>query len=422
MRTCLLILAACILLCAVPATAAPTAKEMKAAIDALEARLKAQEGLLEELETRSSRDWKLEMGRIARELADDAGGRAAGPGWLENLKFHGDFRLRLENNCAEDENHQRRAKDRNRARFRLRVGLLKTWLDEQLTVGFRLVSGDGSNAPYYSHDDPTTANQTFTGLFNRKAVWIDRAYAVYKPKALPGLTVAGGKLAPPFVHTDLIWDSDLNVEGFWAQYAKAFGPIKPFVNAGYFIAYERAPYVDDQYDTVLMFYQLGTNWQLCKQLKWTFAASYYDYDHTDVIPNGEYQMVNLTNKVGFSLFGLPWSVYVDYVHNCGNKMTSGDEKSQDDGLAVGLNVGKNAKKGDWAVLYKYAYIETYCTPHLFNDATFGHTNVRGHVLRARYNLTDFLTVGGSVYLRQRIAGSTQGAEWVTTQLDVAWSF
>jgi len=396
-------------------------EEMEAAIDALEARLQAQQGRLEELEARAAQDMKLEMAKVAKELAADAAKRPACPAWLDNLKFFGDLRLRYQGVCAEDSNDTRRRKNRNRARFRLRFGLIKTWLDEQLTVGFRLASGDSSNAPYYSHDDPTSTNQTFTGLFNRKAIWIDRAYAMYKPKAIEGLTIAGGKLGVPFVHTDLIWDSDVNVEGFWAQYARAFGPIEPFINAGYFIG-EDDYSSDSQYDAVLMFYQLGTSWQVVKGLKWTFAASYYDYDHTDVIPNGEFQMINLTNTVAFRLFDLPWAAYVDYVHNCANKLTSGDEESQDDGFAVGLTVGKNKKKGNCSVGYKYAYIETYCTPGILNDSDFGHTNVRGHVLRATYNLTDFLTLGGTVFLCQRIAGSQEGVESVDTRVDLVWKF
>jgi hypothetical protein len=423
MRTSLKLLVACVVLFSAADVAAPaTMEEMKAAVNALEARLQAQQGRLEELETRAARDGRLEIAKVARELAADAAKRRAAPQWLDNLTFHGDFRLRYQGDCAEDRNDTRRSKNRSRARFRLRFGLIKTWLDEQLTVGFRLASGDrASSGVFEGGGTPTSTNQTFTGLFGRKEVWIDRAYAIYRPKAIKGLTIAGGKLGVPFVQTDLIWDSDVNVEGFWAQYAKAFGPIEPFVNAGYFLG-EDDYAGDSQYDTVLMFYQLGTNWEVVEGVRWTFAASYYDYDHTDIIPSGEFQMINLTNTVDFKLFKLPWSAYVDYVHNCENKLTSGDEESQDDGLAVGLTVGKNKKKGDWSASYKYAYIETYCTPGLLNDADFGHTNVRGHVVRAEYNLTDFLTFGGSVFLCQRIAGFEKGVEFVTTQVELVWKF
>jgi len=432
MRKCLKLVVGLVVLYSATALAEPTTMdEMKATIDALQAKLQAQQSRLDQLETRVDQDMRLEMAQVAKELAADAAKQSAAPTWLENLTFFGDFRLRYRDDCADGPYDMRRAKNRNRVQFRLRFGFMKTWLDEQLKVVFRLASGENEADPeLYACSDPRTTDQTFTGLFNRKNIWIDRAYAVYEPKALPGLTVAGGKVGIPFVHTDMIWDEDINAEGFWAQYKKAIGPVEPFVNGGYFIAYENAPYVDDQYDTILMFYQVGMNWQIVQDVKWTFAASYYDYDHTrnaTQVRELEYEMINLTNKVGFKLFDLPWEVYVDYVHNCENDLTSRHEENMDDGLAVGVKVGKNQKKGDWSVGYKYAYIEGFCTPFFFNDVDFNGTNSRGHVIRATYNLTDFLTLGGSIFFLQNIDDApileeTSGAEEITTIVDLTWSF
>jgi len=436
MKTCLKLVVAGVVLYSATAMAAPaTMEEMKSTIDALQVKLKAQQSRLDQLETKVSQDMKLEMAKIAKELAADADKQAPGPAWLENLTFSGDFRLRYRGECGDDADagsaDARKKKNRNRAQFRLRFGFIKTWLDEQLTVGFRLASGE-ADSPLQDPTDtrPTYTDQTFTGLFSRKSIWIDRAYAIYKPKAIPGLVVAGGKVGIPFVHTDLIWDEDVGAEGFWAQYSKAFGPIEPFINAGYFVAYERGPYLDDQYDTILMFYQLGMNWQLCKELKWTFAASYYDYDHTNLATGAEslgFQMINLTNKFAFSAFNLPWEVYFDYVRNCDNRLTVANDGNADEGLAVGVKVGKNAKKGDWSAAYKYAYIEQYCTVPNWNDFDFGGTNVRGHVIRATYNLTDFLTLGGSVFITQTVGDtssneSLSGVEQVTSIVDLTWDF
>ena len=439
MRKCLKIVVGLVVLYSATATAAPaTMEEMKATVDALQSKLQAQQGRLDQLENRVAQDMKLEMAKVAKELAADAAKQSATPAWLDNLKFYGDFRLRAQFDCADDTGEEfssagdtRRQKNRNRVRFRLRFGFIKTWLDEQLTVGVRLASGErvDSGSPFYPGSDPTTTNQTFTNFFSEKDIWIDRAYAIYKPKAVPGLVVAGGKVGVPFVHTDLIWDEDVNPEGFWAQYSKAFGPIEPFISMGYFIAYDNWT-GDDQYDTTLHFYQLGSNWQVCDALKWTFAASYYDFDHTSVATGADslgFQMINLTNKFGFKVFDLPWSVYVDYVHNCDNRLDLATDENMDDGVAVGLKVGQNKKKGDWSVAYKYAYIESFCTPFLFNDSDFNHTNSRGHVLRAKYNLTDFLTLGGSVFFLQTINDSAvfddvSGEEEITTQIDLMWSF
>jgi len=432
MKTCLKLAVLGVVLYSATASAdQATMDEMKATIDALQAKLMAQQSRLDQIETKVAQDMRLEMSKVARELAADAAKQQAAPGWLENLEFSGDMRLRAQFDCADDSDDTRRAKNRNRARFRLRFGFIKTWLDEQLTVGFRLASGEDTSdsSPFHGESDPATTNQTFTNFFSEKNIWIDRAYAIWKPKAVPGLVVAGGKIFVPFVHTDLIWDEDVNPEGFWAQYSKAFGSIEAFVNMGYFLAYESYS-GDDQYDTELHMYQFGVHWQIAEGLKWTSAATYYDYDHTPQATSEDslgYQMVNLTNKVGFNAFGLPCEVYTDFVHNCDNRLDYVNDENGDDGIAVGVKVGKNQKKGDLSVSYKYAWIEAFATPFLFNDSDFGHTNVKGHVLRAKYNLTDFLTLGGSVFFLQRMNNSsvlsqTAGAETVTTQIDLEWSF
>jgi len=421
MRRCLKLVAVLALVHGATAHAADSA-DMKATVEQLQSTIKAQQARLDQLEAKMDMDMKSEMAKVARELADDAAGQAAVPKWLDNLMFYGDLRLRYQNDCADDDGAQvqpadsRRRKNRNRARFRLRFGFIKTWLDEQLAVGFRLASGNDTN--------PTSTNQTFTGSFNRKPIWIDRAWAKYEPKAVPGLTVIGGKMAVPLVHTDMIWDSDVNPEGFWGQYKYKCGPIEPFVNIGYFILEDDAA-GDSQYDALLVTYQVGNRWKITDTVQWLVAATYYDWDHEEVLAGapdrGSYECINLTNEVNWTLFDLPWAAYFDIVYNCDNE-TTGENLNQDTGYAIGVKVGKNKKKGDWSASYKYAYIEAFSTPGALNDSDFNGSNARGHVLRAKYNLTDFLTLGGSVFFLQGISDAAEGVEEVTTQVDIAWSF
>jgi len=404
---------------AVAVAAPPSTEEMATTVTALKSRLKDATNRLAELEDRLARQ-DTSLAKLAKEMAADAATQSAGPTWMENLKFYGDLRLRYQNDCKHGEGRSRRPKMRNRARFRLRFGIKKTWLDDQFEVGFRIASGepeDEQDGHFPDESDPTSTNQTFTNYFSEKRVWIDRAYAKYKPKAIKGLTFIGGKMGTPMVHTDLVWDSDVNPEGFWGEYKKAFGPIEPFVSTGYFVVDESS----SGDDVTLAAYQVGMNWEIAKDVKWTFAATYYDYDETNEMV-GEYQMINLTNKVGFKAFGLPWSVYVDFVHNCRNE-TVGEYEDEDDGIALGVKLGRNKKKGDWSVGYKYAYIEQYCTPRLFNDSDFGRTNTKGHCIGAKYNVTDFLTLGGKVFLLDGIAGSSYDEhENVLTQIDLVWKF
>lgn len=395
-------------------------------IKALKTRLETQERRLAKLEAaqdnqrlkKARREATLE---VIKEMNLDADKDMVLPKWLDDLKLYGDLRLRYQGECFSG----RSKKSRNRARFRLRVGLKKTWMDDQMELGFRLASG--------SSDDPTSTNQTFDGHFSEKPVWIDRAYAKYKPNWLKGLTVIGGKMGNPLVHTDLVWDSDVNPEGVWAQYKRKLSTVEPFANAGYFILDESS----GGHDTILMSYQAGFHWKFAKDTKWTFAATYYDFDHFDTsyraangnnvnangdLAAGQFQMINLTNKVDFKAFELPMKVYFDFIHNCGDKDPTPGYVGQDNGYAVGLKVGKNNKKGDWSAGYKYAYIEANATPGALNDSDFGGSNRKGHVCGAKYNLTDSLTIGGTVFWTEPVTGSSKGQRDTTVQADLVWKF
>jgi len=417
MRRCLKLIVALALAHGATAMAAESMEDVKSTVEALQATIKAQQARLDQLEAKMDMDMRTEMAKVARELAADADQHAAVPSWLDNLKFYGDLRLRYQNDFQSGSGRARRPKLRNRARYRLRFGFIKTWLDEQLEVGFRLTSGDNAGAP-------TSTNETMGDGFFRDDIRIDRAYAIYRPNAIKGLTIAGGKVANPLVHTDLVWDEDVNPEGFWAQYKFKAGPAEPFANVGYFIVQENAGGLQ-QLDAILMSYQVGNTWTITDDINWQVAVTYYDYDHTKQlgwVTRGGYEMVNLTHKVRWKMFKLPWCAYFDLVHNCEDDYPGGtDDGEADDGFAIGVQVGENEKKGDWSLAYKYARIERFCTPPL-NDADFNFTNVQGHSIGAKYNLTDFLTVGAKVFVLRHIIAPIEDQNEITTQVDIAWKF
>lgn len=395
----------------------PTTEQMRAAVERLKARLeKLEKQVKQNKEPGISREETVK-------LIEEA--KAAGmeiPKWLKDLKFSGDLRLRYQGQCYSGQDRNR--KSRHRGRFRIRFGVKKTWLDKQIEVGFRLASG--------SSDDPTSTNQTFDGHFSEKQVWIDRAYAKYKPKWFKGFTVVGGKIKNPLVHTNLIWDSDVNPEGAWAQYKPKLGRIKPFASAGYFVLDESG----GGHDTALSTYQAGFDLKIAKNVKWTSAATYYDFDHIDtsyraangnnvvggVLAAKKFHMINVTNKVKFKVLNIPMKAYFDFVHNCGDEDTTVGYRGQDNGYAVGAKIGKNKKKGDWSASYKYAYIEANATPGGLNDSDFGHSNRKGHVVGVKYNLTKFLTLGGKAFYTEPVCGNNEDQRDFTAQVDLVWKF
>ena len=86
--------------------------------------------------------------------------------------------------------------------LRARLGL-KATLGEATTLGIRLASGKDSS--------PVSTTQALGGGFSKKDIWLDQAYLTIQPTARFGGTV--GRMPNPFVHTDLVFDDDLNFDG-----------------------------------------------------------------------------------------------------------------------------------------------------------------------------------------------------------------
>ena len=115
------------------------------------------------------------------------------------IKLKGDLRFRFESV------DQEKSDVRNLARIRARAGL-SAKVSDTVNIVFALASGENNS--------PIAANQTLTGGFSDKPVWIDMAYFDWAAK---GLHVTGGKIKNPFYsagRTQLLWDNDLNPEGF----------------------------------------------------------------------------------------------------------------------------------------------------------------------------------------------------------------
>jgi len=411
----------------VAATAAAADKpeqDVGALIKALTERLEAQDKKISTLESKLT-DEALqsarheEIARIMSEMRQDASKRDPLPQWLDNLKFFGDLRLRYEHRASDGI----QLRERNRYRFRLRFGFTKTWLDDQMEVGFRLASGDNQTG--------RSANQDLTGVFNKKQIWIDRAYAKYSPNAIPGLTVIGGKIPNILEHTDLMFDSDLNPEGAAVHYHRELFGIEVFGNFAHLAVNESW----NAHDTILNVYQGGFRAPLPGGVNATIAAAWYDFENYEDLGlavngwNRDMKIMNVLAKAQFKAFGLPWQVYFDWVHNSEDNDETADFENADDGYALGAKVGQNKKQGDWSAGYQFKYIEFNATSAALNDSDFAtngpglgtNTNIKGHVFKVVYNLTDFLTAGSSVYLVQPITGDRDENNFIM-RFDLIWKF
>jgi len=395
----------------------PTRHELLSMIEALKKRNALLEQRLAALEARVAHGAGPELSREqVRALVEKMLAEARDtmtPGWMEDLTFFGDFRLRYEfRRFAESAGG--RNDDEGRARYRLRVGVRKRWPEEDLEVGFRIASGDITA----QNLNQTSTNETMGDFFTRDEFRIDRAYARWTPKTIPGLLVTGGRIAQPWITTDLVWDTDVNPEGVWVQYdVRGLESIRPFVAAGAFFLSSNNP-GDDAHMNV---WSAGYDWHLGKDVTWTQAFTFYETSHyqAGLAAGEEWDFLNLTNAWRFQAGRLPMEAYIDWVHNCGANRETPDE--QNDGLAFGIKAGTNKKKGDLSLRYVYKYIQLEASPRAFNDGDFGDGR-KGHVVGVRYNLTDYMQAAATLYLTKPIYDPDPDGQRVRFQTDLIWKF
>jgi Putative porin len=149
--------------------------------------------------------------------------------WLTELELFGDLRLRYEYRGGRLPDHfqfgqdnQNDWQERERERYRLRIGLRGTVLDDWF-FGVRLetsASARSTNVTYGA--DTSTTSPGGGGPFAKgdDGVFVGQAYGGYK--GFPDFTFTGGRMPNPFVNTRMVWDDDINPEGLAEQWKHTF--------------------------------------------------------------------------------------------------------------------------------------------------------------------------------------------------------
>jgi hypothetical protein len=146
--------------------------------------------------------------------------------WLTELELFGDLRLRYEYRGgrlpSNDLTHPNDWQERERERYRLRLGLRGTVLDDWF-FGVRLeTSANPRSTNVTFGDDASSSSAGGGGPFAKGSdgIFIGQAYGGYK--GFPGFTFTGGKMPNPFVNTRMVWDDDINPEGLAEQWKHTF--------------------------------------------------------------------------------------------------------------------------------------------------------------------------------------------------------
>lgn len=345
-------------------------------------------------------------------LALTAAPAVAQEDWTDRINFKGDVRLRYE---AIDEDGE---EDRKRMRFRTRFGLGATVTDDVKFV-FQLASGG---------DNPVSTNQTLDDGFSTKDIGIDLAYVDWKIR--DGLNIYGGKMKNPLYRAGgvpLIWDGDLNPEGFALKYSESgfFGVV------GGFSAEERS----STDDSLLFVAQAGYKFAVGENASLTAGAGYFAYSDTignspfyngrskgnSVDINGDY-IYEYKNTELFAQFDTrmgDWPLKV-YAHATQNSEAS----TEDMGYAFGAKVGSAKSDGAMEFSWTFQDIEADAVIGTFNDSDFGGggTDSGGHLLKTKFAVSKKIFVGGTLFINE--VDRFQGTEhdYNRLQLDVEFKF
>ena len=123
---------------------------------------------------------------------------------------------------SNDPDHPNDWQERERERYRLRLGLRGTLMDDWF-FGVRL--GDGRKRPFLKRDVWRRHIEYLTWW--RRTIRKGRRWDLRRPgvggyKGFPGFTFIGGRMPNPFVRTLMVWDDDINPEGLAEQWKHTF--------------------------------------------------------------------------------------------------------------------------------------------------------------------------------------------------------
>ncbi len=357
------------------------------------------------------------------------------PEWLDRFTLSGDLRLRYEGDFFDSDNGDflnpsnptvllNSHSNQSLFRLRARLGILAKVTDG-VEAGLRLATGTTSN--------PVSTNVTLGDFFNKKSIELDLAYLKWNPAA--ALTLWGGRFPNPWFFTEMVWDQDLNFDGFAAQY-------KPVLSEswGLFLTAGAFPLqFVDQHQKWLFGGQAGANYKYGNKLTAKLGVAFYDFENTVGVRNGvdqpagstdwsaplfqqkgntvfyidptnssklgyasAYQELNITGSLDLAFWDPVHVVFTgDYVNNLGYNLQDvlarvmppnpQDVKKETEGFQLGVTVGHPVVQAfaDWKAWLNYRYLESDAVIDAFTDSDFhlGGTNAKGWILGAELGLT-----------------------------------
>ncbi len=399
--------------------------------------------------------------------------------WMKGLKLSGDLRLRMENFYVDEAPGR---VGRNRFRMRLRYGAEKN-IGDDWRVAFRLATGArdtqisasevaGSSAVNLAlNDDPTSTNQTFTDKFNLKDIFVENAYANYRPSQLKGkgplryFEWQGGKMPLPWkdYSTSIVWDGDVTPEGMYEKMEiglyEGTGRIQDVALTGmlgqWLLNETASAHGDQEMYSYTGSLDTKVNVGLVDPATIRNAVNFYDYvDLQDNILIGSTNLARGNDVSGSKLITEDWNilqfyneikfknswimnkdlaVFSDWALNTNGTKNQAlvfsaplaqiytDERNA---YSFGAKLGSVKKKKDWEFGYQHFRIERNSVPGIFTESDLGngHANHRGEKIYAGYGLTDNLVLNIAGWFVHDLSNETGTGKTNRFQTDLVWKF
>ena len=160
-------------------------------------------------------------GELTRDVASTAAGKLKLSTPITEVELYGDMRMRYEVRTGQaglpdtltpaGENTQR-----NRLRYRLRIGLRGTLADDWF-FGLRLETSSNPRSTNVTFGDDSNA-----GPFAKTSDGINVGQAYLGYKGFHDITLTVGRMPNPLVTTSMVWDADINPEGIAEQWKHTY--------------------------------------------------------------------------------------------------------------------------------------------------------------------------------------------------------
>jgi hypothetical protein len=223
---------------------------------------------------------------LAQARAERWGDPGALPSWLSRIAFSGDVRVRLQRDAYPSDNDtpqlvdtfyqlpadstRNTTEDRDRLRLRARLGV-QARVSDSIDAGLRIVTSSGDDA-----NNPVSTNVDLGRSARRPGVALDQAYVGWSSGFW---SARGGRIANPYLASDLMWAQDLSFDGVAATWAPVFSVgWSGFATVGAHPLHEVAASPTNQArDKWLLAAQAGARWQGLGNSQARAGLALYDF-------------------------------------------------------------------------------------------------------------------------------------------------